>query len=307
MKKVMLGDTGTSLPVIAAGCMRIAEMEKRDLVSHIEFCVDQGLNFFDHADIYGGGQCEEKFAKALHESGYCREDVILQSKCGICPGVMYDFSKEHILNSVDEILRRLDTEYLDILLLHRPDALMEPEEVAGAFDKLEASGKVRLFGVSNQRPMQMELLKKCVKQDLLVNQLQMSIPFSSMISAALEMNMLTEGGIDRDGGVLEYCRLHDMVIQAWSPFQYGFFEGVFVGNKEKFPELNRCLEELAEKYEVTPTAVAAAWVLRYPGRVQLVAGTTSVSRMKEIICGSEITLTREEWYRLYLSAGHILP
>lgn len=307
MQKVSLGSTGLSIPDIAVGCMRISEMEDKALILHLNTCIEQGLNFFDHADIYGNGLCESRFSRALKDTGFQRKDIVLQSKCGIVPGVMYDFSKEHILNSVDGILKRLDTDYLDILLLHRPDALMEPEEVAEAFDVLQSSGKVKYFGVSNQRPMQIELLKKCVEQELLVNQLQMSIPVSQMIAGGLEVNMMTEGAVDRDGSVLEYCRIHDMVVQAWSPFQYGFFEGIFLNNREQFSELNQCLDRLAERYGTTPTAVATAWILRYPARMQVIAGTTNTDRMKEIMKGSELELSREEWYELYLSTGHILP
>lgn len=307
MKKTMLGKTGLEIPVIAVGCMRISEMETVRLTEHIRFCIEHGLNFFDHADIYGGGQCESRFAEAFKKTGYKREDVILQSKCAIRPGVMYDFTKKHILESVDGILKRLDTDYLDVLLLHRPDALMEPEEVADAFELLEKEGKVRHFGVSNHRPYQIELLNKYVKQELCANQLQFSIPFSNMVAAGMETNMLTDGAIDRDGGILDYCRLKDITIQAWSPFQYGFFEGIFLGNNEKYPELNKALEEISEKYHTTPTAIATAWILRHPANIQMIAGTTNTERMSEIIKGSEIRLEREEWYRLYLSSGHILP
>lgn len=307
MKKTMLGKTNLEIPVIAVGCMRIAEMETNRLTEHIRFCIEHGLNFFDHADIYGGGQCESRFAEAFKKTGYKREDVILQSKCAIRPGVMYDFTKKHILESVDGILKRLDTDYLDVLLLHRPDALMEPEEVADAFELLEKEGKVRHFGVSNHRPYQIELLNKYVKQELCANQLQFSIPFSNMVAAGMETNMLTDGAIDRDGGILDYCRLKDITIQAWSPFQYGFFEGIFLGNNEKYPELNKALEEISQKYDTTPTAIATAWILRHPANIQMIAGTTNTERMSEIIKGSEIRLEREEWYRLYLSSGHILP
>lgn len=306
MKKTMLGKTGLEIPVIAVGCMRISEMETVRLTEHIRFCIEHGLNFFDHADIYGGGQCESRFAEAFKKTGYKREDVILQSKCAIRPGVMYDFTKKHILESVDGILKRLDTDYLDILL-HRPDALMEPEEVAEAFELLEKEGKVRHFGVSNHRPYQIELLNKFVKQELCANQLQFSIPFSNMVAAGMEANMLTDGAIDRDGGILDYCRLKDITIQAWSPFQCGFFEGIFLGNNEKYPELNKTLEEISQKYDTTPTAIATAWILRHPANIQMIAGTTNTERMSEIIKGSEIRLEREEWYRLYLSSGHILP
>lgn len=307
MKKIMLKQTNVKIPAIAVGCMRIGDMETQALAEHIEFCVGQGLNFFDHADIYGGGTCETAFAKALKETEIRREDIFVQSKCGIVPGVMYDFSKDYILKSVDEILKRLDMEYLDALVLHRPDALVEPEEVAEAFDELEKSGKVRHFGVSNHKPMQIELLKHYVKQPIEIDQLQLSIPCSNMITNGLEVNMTTDGAFDRDGSVLDYCRLHDMTIQAWSPFQYGFFEGVFIGNEEKYPRLNAVLRELAEKYSVTPSGIATAWILRHPAGIQMIAGSTSRNHMQEIIDGSNVTLAREEWYKLYLAADHMLP
>lgn len=306
MEKINLGKSTLKVPSIAIGCMRINSMEKDELSNYIKFCVENGLNFFDHADIYGRGECEKLFGEALKNSGIKREDIIIQSKCGIVPGKMYDFSKEYILKSVDGILERLGTDYLDVLVLHRPDALVEPEEVAEAFNILYTSGKVKYFGVSNHKPSQIELLKKYVKQDILVNQLQLSLPFSNMIASGLEVNMLTDGAYDRDGSVLDYCRLNDMTIQAWSPFQYGFFEGVFIGS-EKYPELNKVLDELAEKYCVTPTGIATAWILRHPAKIQMIAGTTKISRLKEIIDGSKIKLTKEKWYRLYISAGHILP
>lgn len=306
MKKMRLGTSNLEVPVVAVGCMRMDQLDEKGLADYVAQCMDKGLNFFDHADIYGAGKCEEKFSTALKQVGIKREDIILQSKCGICPGIMYDLSKEHILQSVDGILKRLDTEYLDVLALHRPDTLVEPEEVAEAFDILQSSGKVRNFGVSNYRPMQIELLKKYVKQDLIVNQMQFSVAFATMIAGELEANMLTEGAVDRDGGILNYCRIHDMTMQAWSPFQYGFFEGVYIGS-DKYPKLNGYLEELAKKYETTPTAIATAWILRHPAHIQMVAGTTNIKRINEIVTGTEITLSKEEWYKLYMNAGHILP
>lgn len=308
MKIIQTGkNKNFSVPCIAVGCMRIADMVEKQLKSHISECLDSGLNFFDHADIYGGGLCEINFGKAVKEMGLNREKLIIQSKCGIVPGKMYDFSKEYIIGAVDGILKRLQTDYLDILLLHRPDALCEPEEVASAFDELYIAGKVRHFGVSNHSPMQIELLKRYVNQEIIINQLQMSITSSNLIAAGLEVNMTTEGAVNRDGYVLDYCRLNDITVQAWSPFQFGFFEGSFIGRKDKFPELNAVLDELAEKYNITPTGIASAWLFRHPAGIQMIAGTTKISRLKEIIAGSEISLTREEWYRLYLSAGHILP
>ncbi|MDO4313073.1 MAG: aldo/keto reductase [Eubacteriales bacterium] len=306
MKKIKFGGTGLQVPAIAVGCMRINSVSLEKAAKLIEKAVELEVNFFDHADIYGGGECEEIFAKALSMTGVRREDIFVQSKCGIVPGVMFDFSKEHIIASVEGSLKRLGTEYLDALLLHRPDALMEPEEVAEAFDELEASGKVRYFGVSNENPMQMELLKKYVRQPLAANQLQFGIAHASMVKAGIETNMLTDGAVNRDGSVLDYCRLHDITIQAWSPFQYGMFEGVFLGN-EKFPELNRKLKELATAYGVTETAIAVAWILRHPANMQMLSGTMNLSRFEEVCRGAEIRLTRQEWYEIYMAAGNILP
>lgn len=308
MKPVYVGkDRSLPVPPIAVGCMRIADMEKPRLQDHIAACLDLGLNFFDHADIYGGGECERCFGDAIREMGIRREALCLQSKCGIVPGVMHDLSAEHILRSVEGSLSRLRTDHLDVLLLHRPDALCEPEEVAAAFDELERTGKVLHFGVSNFNPMQIELLKECVSQELLFNQLQLSLPVSGMIASGLEVNMMTDRAVNRDGYVLDYCRKHRITIQAWSPFQYGFFAGVFVGNREAFPKLNEALDRMAEKYAVTPTGIAAAWLLRHPAKLQVVAGTTRAERLREMLAGSEIQLTREDWYQLYLASGHILP
>lgn len=306
MKTIELSTTGKKISAIALGCMRIDWLDTNKLSSYISTCMELGINFFDHADIYGGGACEEKFANAFSQTGIKREDVILQSKCSIIPGTMYNLSKDYILKSTDNILKRLKTDYLDILLLHRPDALVEPEEVAEAFNILKDSGKVLNFGVSNHKPMQIELLEKYINQKLVINQLQLSIPVSNIIANGMEVNMTTDGAIDRDGSVLDYCRLKDITIQTWSPFQYGMFEGCFIGN-DKYPELNNVMNELAEKYEVTPTTIASAWILRHPANMQLIAGTTNVERMKQIAAATDIILTREEWYRLYLSAGHILP
>lgn len=307
MKQVNLGTSGKKASAVVCGCMRYNELSVAELAELLQTAVEEGVTLFDHADIYGGGTCEELFGKAWKETGLRREDVLIQSKCGIVPGKMFDFSKEHILNSVDGILKRLDMEYLDMLLLHRPDALMEPEEVAEAFDTLEQSGKVRMFGVSNQRPMQIELLKKCVKQPVIANQVQFGAAHTGMIRGGLEVNMLTDGAVDRDGSLLEYCRVHDITMQAWSPFLFGFFKGVFIGNEEKFGKLNSVLSELAEKYGSTPTGIATAWILRHPAGMQMIAGTTKKARLKEICDAADLVITREEWYRIYMAAGNMLP
>lgn len=292
---------------IIVGCMRIADKDKQTVMRLIDIAMEKGIIFFDHADIYGEGQSEKIFGEAFKaNSNLNREDIILQSKCGIRPGICYDMSKEYIIKSVDGILERLNTDYLDVLLLHRPDALVEPYEVAEAFDELYQKGKVRSFGVSNHKPMQIELLKKYVKQPLLYNQLQYSIPVSNMVANGLEVNMNSEGAFDRDGSVLDYCRLNDIIIQAWSPFQMPNWQGCFIDNA-KYSELNKVLYELADKYMVSATAIATAWILRHPANMQVVTGTTSPERLTEIVKAVNIVLTREEWYRLYLAAGHVLP
>jgi len=305
MRTIELGKSGLQVPTVAVGCMRINRLDKSEAEHFVKSAIEEGAVFFDHADIYGNGTCEEIFAEAIHMNDTVRKNVILQSKCGIRKGA-FDFSKKHILNSVDGSLKRLKTDYLDILLLHRPDALVEPEEVAEAFDMLHSSGKVRHFGVSNQNPAQMQLLKKFVKQPLVANQLQLSITNATMISQGLHVNMLDDSALNRDGGVLDFCRLNDITIQPWSPFQYGFFEGVFLGN-EKFPELNKTIDELAEKYGVSNTTIAMAWLLRHPAKMQPITGTMNTKRLKECIKATEITLSREEWYKIYLAAGNILP
>lgn len=306
MKKVNWGSSSIQVPAIVMGCMRMTELSVSEAARLVDTAMEAGVAFFDHADIYGKGACEERFREAVKETGLRRDEMWIQSKCGIVPGVMFDFSKEHIIASVEGSLKRLGTEYLDSLLLHRPDTLMEPEEVAAAFDELHASGKVRYFGVSNQNPMQMELLKKYVNQPLMANQLQFGAAHSSMIQSGIEVNMMTPGSLNRDGSVLDYCRLHDVTIQAWSPFQYGMFEGVFLGSG-KYPELNRKILEIAEKYGVSDTTIAAAWILRHPANMQVLSGTMNQKRFLQICQAAEISLTREEWYGIYMAAGNILP
>jgi predicted oxidoreductase len=301
-----LGVTELTVPVIAVGCMRINRLELSLASEFINTALDLGLNFFDHADIYSKGSCEEIFAKAIDMKPLVREKIILQSKCGIRPGTAFDFSKEHILKSVDEILKRLKTEYLDVLLLHRPDALMEPEEVAKAFDTLHSQGKVRNFGVSNQNPGQIRLLQKYVKQPVAANQLQLSITNCTMISQGLHNNMEVDAALDRDGGILDFCRLHDITIQPWSPFQYGFFKGVFLDSKE-FPELNTAINGIATQHGVSNTAIALAWLLRHPAKMQPVTGTMNTQRLKDCAKAADITLGRDEWYSIYLAAGNTLP
>ncbi|MBQ2748518.1 MAG: aldo/keto reductase [Clostridia bacterium] len=304
MRKIELGKSGLMVPTVAIGCMRISNMNEKEASAFLDTAIDNGANYFDHADIYGGGQSEVVFGKAMQ--AFRREDLLIQTKCGIVPGKMFDFSYEHIINSVNGSLKRLNTDYVDVLLLHRPDALMEPEEVAKAFDKLKSSGKVRHFGVSNQNPYQMQLLQSALDMPLVANQLQFGIMHSSMVQSGINVNMYNESATNRDGGVLDFCRLNKITIQPWSPMQYGFFEGVFVDN-EKFPKLNETLARLSEKYGVSKTILAIAWILRHPAKMQPVTGTTNPGRLAECLKAAEVTLSREDWYDIYMSAGNVLP
>lgn len=310
MKNMVLPGTDLDVSRVAIGCMRIADKNKEEANKFINTALEYGYNFFDNADIYGGGLCEKILGEGMKLERGLREKMVIQSKCGIRKsenGIsMFDFSKDHILKSVDGILERLQTDYLDLLVLHRPDTLVEPEEVAEAFTLLEKQGKVKYFGVSNQNPYQIELLQKYCKQKIVVNQLQLSITNSGMIDAGFNVNMENNLGINRDGSVLDYCRLKDITIQTWSPFQYGFFEGTFIGS-EKYPELNKVLNEIAEKYGITVNAVAIAWILRHSAKMQAIIGTTNIERIKGIAKAPDIELTREEWYKIYLSVGKVLP
>lgn len=307
MKYFELGKTGLSVSNIAMGCMRIDGKSEKEVARLIETAVSEGVNFFDHADIYGGDHaCERHFARSLALTDIKREDIIVQTKCGIRP-FGYDFSKENILRQVDGSLRALNMDYVDVLLLHRPDTLCEPEEVAEAFDALHAAGKVRHFGVSNHNPMQIQLLEKSLHQKLHVNQLQAGVAHTPMIDSGMAVNMGIDQSVDRTGSVLEYCRLTDRTIQAWSPFQKGFFEGVVLNDNEKYAALNEEIGRLAVQYGVTPTAVAVAFLTRHPANIQVILGTTNEMHLKEGCAGAGLPLTRAEWYGLYRAAGNMIP
>lgn len=305
MKTLTLGTSALQASEISLGCMRIAGMEAQAADTLIRTCIEEGINFFDHADIYGGGKSEEVFAGSVARLGLDRNQLILQSKCGIRSG-FFDFSKEHILASAEGILKRLQTDYLDVLLLHRPDALIEPDEVAEAFTQLQESGKVLHFGVSNHNPGQIELMQASLPMKLHVNQLQFSITNTGMIDHGLNVNMQIPRSIDRDGSVLDYCRLKKITVQPWSPFQHGFFEGAFLGNPN-FPDLNRVIDTMAETYNVSNTTMAIAWILRHPARMQPIVGTTNPERVKQVALASNVALTRPHWYEMYRAAGNTLP
>ena len=291
---------------VALGCMRIADKTDKEMDFYLNEAVELGFNYFDHADIYGRGRCEEVFGRALKRNSALKDKIFIQTKCSIVPGKMYDFSKEHIVSSVEGSLRRLGVDGVDTLLLHRPDLLMEPEEVAEAFDELEKSGKVKHFGVSNHSPMQIELLKKSVKQPLLFNQMQLSITNANMISSGANVNLANCDGVNYDGYLRDYCRLNGITVQPWSPLQFGFIEGSFLIN-EKYKELNGVINKIAEKYGITDTGVAIAWLLRLPEKMQPVVGSTNPERIRAVAKASDFTLSREDWYEIYRAAGYALP
>ena len=309
MKNINIVKGPKNASVIIQGCMRMPDLSKEDAAKVISTAYESGINFFDHATCYGNdGMAETRFGEALPLTGIKREDIYIQSKCGLrFERNEFDWTKENILTSVDESLKRLNTDYLDTLLLHRPDVLYDPEEVAEAFDILEKNGKVRHFGVSNLVPMQIELLKKFVKQPLVINQVQLSLEQSQLIDQALYMNnKTTEFSINRDGHALDYCRLNDITIQAWSPLQIGMFGGTFIDNPD-YPKLNETLKKFADREGVTKSAIAIAWILRHPAKMQTVIGTMNPEHVKEACAAANVTLSHHDWYEIYLSAGKYLP
>ena len=308
MKYILFGQEKRELSEIVLGMMRISDKSVREVEELVETALSVGINAFDLADIYGRGRCEELLGLVLKNRPDLREEMWIQSKCGIRieEFTYFDFSKDYIIKSVDGILQRLKIDHLDSLLLHRPDALMESDQVAEAFDFLYKQGKVRNLGVSNQNPMMMELLKKDVKQPLAVNQLQLSAAFTPGFESGFHVNMEDSQAAMRDGSIFEYCKLHDVVIQAWSVLQFGYFKGNFVGN-EKFQALNQVLDRLATKYGVTSSTIAISWILRYPAKMQAVVGTTNPNHLREVSQAANFSLTRKEWYEIYLAAGNNLP
>ncbi|AMM21722.1 aldo/keto reductase [Frondihabitans sp. PAMC 28766] len=309
MKTTTLPTVPLPASTIVLGLMRIMPLSDDEIRDLVTASRDLGINFFDHADVYGGEPhaAERRFGDAVTFSPSQRDEVLIQSKVGIRDGY-WDFSTEHILESVDGSLAALKTDHLDILLLHRPDPLVEPDEVAAAFDQLEKSGKVRHFGVSNHTPLQVDLLKTSVTQPLVANQVQLSITHAPLIAQGVTANMqANDQAIGRDYGILDYSRIHGMTLQAWSPFQKGFFDGVFLGDRETYKELNDVLDELSAKYGVPPAAIAVAWITRHPAEMQVVLGTTSIEHLRDSAAGADVVLTRQEWSRLFTAAGYILP
>ncbi|MDR3106847.1 MAG: aldo/keto reductase [Bifidobacteriaceae bacterium] len=314
MKILTLPGTGLRVSNVVAGMMRIGDKTDREIRDLVAVARSAGINLFDHADVYGGQahKCERRFAEALRWSSSERAEVVLQTKAGIVPTgegwAYFDFSATHLIEAAEASLRALNTDYIDILLLHRPDALVEPEEVAAAFDQLESAGKVRHFGVSNHSRAQIELLKTAVGQPLVANQLQLSITHAPLVAQGLAINMeALDQSVARGDGVLDYCRAQGITVQAWSPFQRGFFDGTFLGDREREPKLNDVIDRLAAKYGISPVGIATAWITRHPANMQVVLGTTTPERVVGAAAGSDVPLTKREWYELTLAAGYITP
>lgn len=306
MEYIQLPKTDLKVSKVALGCMRIADKSIDEVEKLVTSALDMGINFFDHADIYGGGKSEELFGEVLKRHPEYREKMIIQTKCGIVPGKRYDFSKEYIINCVDASLKRLNVDSVDILLLHRPDALCDPCEVAEAFNELYESKKVKYFGVSNHTPYQIQLLEKYCQHPIIINQLQLSIVHSVMIDSGLNMNMKEDWAQDKDGGVLDFCRLNDITIQAWSIIQASWAEGTFLNNPN-YEKLNEVLDNLAQEYHVSKSTIAIAWILRHPAHIQPIIGSTSIHHLEDSVKAVDIKLTRQQWYDLYLAGGKPLP
>lgn len=312
MRYARLGTSGVNASRVALGVMRIADKSGEEAAEVVSTALDSGINFFDSADGYAGGESSRRFGTALKDLHAQRENIFIQTKFGIYRDeesgeiTRYDFSKDHLIAALDGELERLQTDYVDFVLLHRPDTLVELDQLAEAFNELQSSGKVRYFGVSNVNPMQVELLQSAVSQKLEVNQLQFGLGHTGMVQQEFHVNMIDKPSIDHDGGLISYSRLKHMTIQAWSPFQYGFFEGVFLDNP-KFPELNEALDRLAEEYHVTKSAIAVAWILRHPAHMQVLLGSMTPSRISDMAAGAEVELSASQWYGLYCAAGNDLP
>ncbi|MFC1712100.1 aldo/keto reductase family oxidoreductase [Candidatus Poribacteria bacterium] len=309
MKPMKIGNTPLEASRIALGCMRLSD-NRDEAVNTIKAALDGGINFFDHADIYGGGKREEVFAAIWDEIPGIRDRIVVQSKCGIRSAPQrFDFSYEHIVQSVDGSLSRLKTDYLDVLLLHRPDTLVEPEEVARAFDHLEQGGKVRFFGVSNHTAPQIQFLQKWVNQPLAANQLQLSVVHTHLIDEGIVMNRSDYPQPTRGEGTLEFCRMQDITIQAWSPLASGIVSGKSLeAPDERIKETAALVAKLAEEKGVSQTAIVIAWLLRHPARIQPIIGTTNPTRIAGACQADDIELTREEWYGLFIAGrGKSLP
>jgi predicted oxidoreductase len=320
MKTYRLGASDLNVSCIGYGCMLIGgswddapltDPVRKTAVHSVKTALEAGIDFFDHADIYCNGKSEEAFAGLWKDSPHLRQQIYLQTKCGIRFGPplhRFDFSYEHIVSSVEGSLRRLQTDYIDVLLLHRPDPLVEPEEVARAFDELSRSGKVRWFGVSNHTAAQMELLRNFLNQPIVVNQVEFNLIHTHLLDEGIVFNQ-NSSRPTRNEGVMEYCRLHNITLQAWGPLAAGRLTGrPRPGDREHVQEAAKLVMQMAAEKGVSPEAILIAWILRHPARIQPLPGTTNPARIRAAAEAEQVHLTREEWYSLFLAGrGEKLP
>ncbi|MGB3701348.1 MAG: aldo/keto reductase [Anaerolineales bacterium] len=319
MQTYQLGLSDLNVSKIGYGAMSIGgswddtpltDSIRKNAVNILRIAINAGINFFDHADIYCNGKSEEAFAELWKDTPHLRQEIILQTKCGILfdPPHRFDFSYEHILASVEGSLRRLHTDYLDVLLLHRPDPLVEPEEVARAFDELKKAGKVRWFGVSNHTAAQMELLQNYLTQPIIVNQVEFNLIHTQMLDEGILFNQ-NNSRLTRNEGVIEYCRLHNITLQAWAPLAQGKLKGnPNPSDSEQIRKTVAYVAKIAKEKDVRPEAIIIAWILRHPAKIQPLPGTTNPERLLAACEAEHISLTREEWYGLFLvGRGESLP
>lgn len=325
MNTQSLGVSDLKVTRIAYGCMPLGgewnyeplpDQTRKEAITSIHAALDAGINFFDHADIYCMGKSEEAFSGIWQEAPGLRDKIYLQSKCGIRfggdphPGAphRFDFSYEHILASVEASLRRLQTDYLDVLLLHRPDPLVEPEEVARAFDDLHSAGKVRWFGVSNHTAAQLRLLRAYVRQPIVTNQVEFNLIHTHLLDEGIVFNQ-DNSKLARDEGTIEYCRQHNITLQSWASMAWGLLSGRQPKEpSERVTKTAEIVAQIAKEKGVSREAIILAWILRHPARIQAVIGTTRPERIAACAEADGVTLDREEWYRLFLAGrGEPLP
>jgi predicted oxidoreductase len=319
MDSIKIPHTDLEVSRLAFGCMglgggwapdtELTSVHEQQAREFLDVAGEVGANFFDHANIYARGRAEEVFGRVLKERPSLRDRIVIQSKCGIRlanepPGTpnRFDFSRDHILESVDAILARLRTDRLDILLLHRPDPLWEGEEIAEAFERLRVSGKVRYFGVSNQNRFQMEYLQSFLTEPLVVNQVEMNLLHPGFVEVSISFNQASPRYPDGWEGTVEYCRAKGVLLQAWSPLA----QGILMGNVDSKPDNIRktaaLVQELAQEHQTTAEAILVAWLLKHPAKIQPILGTTRPDRLRSCAEALSVTLTREEWYSLFAAA-----
>lgn len=295
---------------IIQGLMRINEMSIEEVKSLIEFDLEHGINFFDTSNIYGNGVSESKIGEVLKLNPSLRSKMIIQSKCGIYLDEKnksyYDLSKETIIKSCNDTLKRLNTTYLDYFLLHRPDIFLDNKEVAEAFNILYKEGKVHHFGVSNFSKELIDYLEEEVKEKIEVNQLQLGLGHTLLLSDVFNYNTAFYKHNAFAGDLFFYLKRKNINLQCWSPYQYGMFEGNILHN-EKFKETNLLLEQLASKYQVNKSSICLSFLLMLGENVSVVIGTTNKQHIIDSIDALKVKLTKVEWYNLYRSANNLLP